>query len=66
MTVTVAAVAVAAWLVLQIPIGIAIGCYIRRAQTPNPIQLHLEKHGKRGIQRRPFHDCPPPAVLLRG
>ena len=66
MTVTVAAVAVAAWLVLQIPIGMAIGCYIRRAQTLDPIQLRLDKHGKHGSKHRPFHDCPPPAVLLRG
>ena len=63
---TVAAEAVAVWLVLQIPIGIAIGCYIRRAQTLDPIQLNLEKHRQRRIKPRPVRECPPPAVMLRG
>ena len=66
MTATVAALAVAVWLVLQIPIGMAIGCYIRRAQTLAQAQPRLGKRETRRSKRRPFVEGPLPAVLLRG
>jgi hypothetical protein len=66
MTATVAAVAVGVWLVLQIPIGMAIGCYIRRAQAPDPAQPWFGTRQTRASKRRPFAECPPPAALLRG
>jgi hypothetical protein len=64
MTATVAAVAVAVWLVLQIPIGIAIGCYIRRAQAS--AQTSFGKQETRRSKRRPLAECRPPVAVLRG
>lgn len=65
MTATVAVVAVAMWLVLQIPIGMAIGCYIRRARTPAQAQPRLSRRERRRSKRRPFVRGPLLAVLLR-
>jgi len=62
MTATVAALSVAFWLVLQIPIGIAIGSYIRHAQrVPQPCRRQTRRY-----DRRPFAASRPRAVLLRG
>jgi hypothetical protein len=64
MTATAAALAIAVWLVLQIPIGMAIGCYIRRAQTLAAAYPCFEKRETRRSKRRPFAQSRPPAALL--
>jgi len=56
--------AIVAWLGLQVPIGMAVGWYIRRARAlmaPAPIRTY--HHAPRG--RPQFAGCTPPA-LLRG
>jgi hypothetical protein len=56
--------AIASWLAMQVPIGMALGWYIRRARTlmaPDPVRT--KRHAPRG--RRHFAGCTPPA-LLRG
>ena len=61
---TVAALTVAAWLALQIPIGMVVGCYIRRAQALAQEQSCFGKLETRRSKRRPFGEYRPPAVLL--
>ena len=63
MTVTVAAVAVAAWLVLQIPMGMAIGCYIRHARLLAEAQPRRTAQQMHRPKRHPLDRCPP-AVFL--
>ncbi|HVT53414.1 MAG TPA: hypothetical protein VHE77_17655 [Dongiaceae bacterium] len=65
MTATTAAAAVAIWLALQVPIGMAIGCYIRHAQAWEKAKPSLAKPKTRRFKHRPFGECPP-AALFRG
>ena len=58
---TVAALTLAVWLALQIPIGMALGCYIRRAQT---LEHCFAKRPTQRSKRRALSASRAPAVLL--
>jgi Leu/Phe-tRNA-protein transferase len=65
MTTTEIVLAIGAWLALQVPIGVALGWYIRRARTliaPEPLHATARMHRT----RRQFSRYTPPAALLRG
>jgi len=64
MSATMAAVTVAAWLVLQVPMGMAIGFYIRHARALAEAQPRIRRRETHRRKQRPFDECQPPAVLL--